>query len=143
MKNMMDLEIITSNRTVVRTTVREVYVPAALGRAGVLHHHLPYTALLEMGEVSYVEANGTRHSLFLRGGLIETVDNRIVIMAEQVRKAEELDAAKLRTEMTALRETIKGAAKGSTSPQELETALARERELVVLLGMVDEKMKRN
>ena len=143
MKNMMDLEIITANRTVVRTTVQEVYVPAALGQAGVLHHHLPYTALLEMGEVSYQEADGTRHSLFLRGGLIETVDNKIVIMAEQVIKADELDASELRVEMTALRETIKGAAKGTTSPEELGLALARERELAVLLGMVEEKKKRN
>jgi len=137
MGEMVELEIITSQRVLVRTQARDVYVPAARGRAGILHHHLPYTALLGMGEVSYTDAGGNRHALFLKQGLVETAENRVVILAERVRTAEELNADVLQKEMAAVRTAIRGAAAGKTSPQELEEALAQERELTVLLKIAE------
>ncbi len=133
MAELVELEIITMRRVLVRSQAREVYVPAVNGRAGILHHHLPYTALLGMGEVSYVDGAGQRHALFLRQGVMETAENRVVILAEKVLTADELDADELAEEMAAVKETIRGAASGKTSPQELEKALERERELGVML----------
>jgi len=131
MTDLVDLEIVTAHRVLVRTRARDVYVPAARGRAGILHHHLPYTALLGMGAVSYTDAAGKKHSLFLRGGLVETLENRVVILTERVLTAEELDAEALEKELAAVRKTIKDAVKGETSPEELEKALEREKELAV------------
>lgn len=132
MPELVELEIITSQRVLIRTQVSEVYVPAVRGRAGILHHHLPYTALLGMGEVSYVDASGQRHALFLRQGLVETADNRVVILAERVLTADELKSDELEKEMKAVKKTIRGASSGETSPQELESALEKERELDVM-----------
>lgn len=133
MTDLVELEIVTAHRVLVRTQARDVYVPAAGGRAGILHHHLPYTALLGMGAVSYTDAAGKQHALFLRGGLVETLENRVVILTERVLTAAELDAKVLAQEMAAVKETIKGAARGETSPEELEKALEMQRELAVKL----------
>ncbi|HDP95011.1 MAG TPA: ATP synthase F1 subunit epsilon [Candidatus Aminicenantes bacterium] len=136
MAELVELEIITAQRMLVRTQVSEVYVPAANGQAGILHHHLPYTALLGMGEVSYVDASGKRHGLFLRQGLVETADNRVVILAERVVTADELQKDELEKEMREVKQAIRGALSGETSPEELESALARERELDVMQKIV-------
>ncbi|MBN1195771.1 MAG: ATP synthase F1 subunit epsilon [Candidatus Aminicenantes bacterium] len=142
MAELVELEIITAQRMLVRTQVSEVYVPAVRGRAGILHHHLPYTALLGMGEVSYVDASGQRHALFLQQGLVETADNHVVILAERVLTADELKTDELEKKIKGVKQAIRGASTGETSPEELEKALERERELEVMLKIAKGKSSR-
>ena len=58
MAGAIELEILTSREVVLRAEIKDLYIPAFLGEAGVLSHHLPYLSLLKAGEMSYLDLDG-------------------------------------------------------------------------------------
>ena len=90
MADNIELEIVTSTDMSLKTVVKEVYIPAFFGRAGVLTNHLPYISLLQYGEISYEDLNAQKQYLFVEHGFVEVLDNKIVIMSDLIEKGENL-----------------------------------------------------
>ena len=61
----MELEIVSSTADVFKTEIKELYIPAHLGKAGILENHLPYLSLVNPGELYYKDQNGKHHYLYI------------------------------------------------------------------------------
>ncbi len=125
----IDLEIITSRDVVLRAEIKDLYIPAFLGEAGVLSHHLPYLTLLKAGEISYLDMDGKRHFLYSSEGFLEVRDNRIVLIIDDFERGEDLREEDLQKQFQETEARIKSSFKGAISPDELQVELARQKEL--------------
>jgi len=135
MADPIELEIITSNEVVLRTAIKDLYIPAFLGEAGVLSHHLPYLSLLTAGEISYLDLDGTRHYLFSGPGFLEVRDNRIALIIDAFVRGEDLREEDLQKQMQETEARIKSSFRGAISPAELQDQLARQKELRLKLAI--------
>ena len=135
MAGTIDLEIITSSEVVLRAEIKDLYIPAFLGEAGVLSHHLPYLTLLKAGEISYLDLAGTRHFLYSGEGFLEVRDDRIALIIDDFVRGEDLSEDELKKRLLETEARIRSSFKGAITPDELQVELARQRELQLKLAI--------
>ncbi|WP_207429590.1 ATP synthase F1 subunit epsilon [Pedobacter sp. SYSU D00535] len=79
----MTLEILTPDKKVYEGEVTSVTVPGVQGSFEVLNNHAPIISTLEDGQV--IIRNGKETESFLiKGGVVEVLDNKIMVLAEGV-----------------------------------------------------------
>jgi F-type H+-transporting ATPase subunit epsilon len=77
----MKLEILTPDKKVFEGEVRSVTVPGTMGSFEVLKDHAPIVSTLEDGKVIVRTANG-EETILIKGGVIEVLNNNIMVLAE-------------------------------------------------------------
>ena len=77
----MHLDIITPEKNVYSGEVKSVSVPGAQGRFEMLQEHAAIVSTLANGTVKVRDAEGEK-SFEVKGGVVENLKNRIVILAE-------------------------------------------------------------
>jgi F-type H+-transporting ATPase subunit epsilon len=87
------LEIVTPQRLLLSEEVSEVIAPGTLGYFGVLPGHIPFVSNLSIGELTYRKGTEERH-LAIIWGYAEVLPDRVVILAEEAQKPEEIDVAR-------------------------------------------------
>ncbi len=87
------LEIVTPQRLLLSEEVSEVIAPGVLGYFGVLPGHIPFVSNLTIGELTYRRGTEERH-LAIIWGYAEVLPDRVVILAEQAQRPEEIDVAR-------------------------------------------------
>ena len=78
----MILEILTPDKTIYQGEVTSVTVPGTLGSFEVLKDHAPIISTLEDGKVIIRTGNKSEEILFITGGVVEVLDNKIIVLAE-------------------------------------------------------------
>ena len=78
----MTLEILTPDKTIYQGEVTSVTVPGTLGSFEVLKDHAPIISTLEDGKVIIRTGNKAEEILFIKGGVVEVLDNKIIVLAE-------------------------------------------------------------
>ena len=79
----MFLEIITPDTTLyLGDNVHLVQLPGIDGSFEVMDHHAPLISVLKKGEVKVVEKGGKPEFFSVNGGVIEVLDNKVLILAE-------------------------------------------------------------
>ena len=140
MADAIELEIITAHEVVLRAEIRDLYIPAFLGEAGVLSHHLPYLSLLKAGEISYLDLDGERHYLFSGEGFLEVRDDRITLIIDTFVHGEDLREDVLQKQLLESAARIQSSFQGAITPDELRLELARQMELQLKLA-ISKKVK--
>ena len=79
----MQLEIITPDKKVYSGDVTSVSVPGAKGRFEMLNNHAAVISTLLNGKVKVKDKEGVK-SFDVKGGVVENLKNKIVILAESV-----------------------------------------------------------
>jgi F-type H+-transporting ATPase subunit epsilon len=125
----IELEIITSTGIAVKASIRELYIPAFYGEAGILENHLPYISLLNFGEVSYRDENERKHYFFVQDGFMESAKNKITIVSDSVEKGEEIDKAGTEARYAEVNKKIESSLTGEITPEELNKALIEKKKL--------------
>lgn len=87
------LEIVTPHRLLLSEQVSEVIAPGTQGYFGVLPGHTPFVSNLTIGELTYRIGKEERH-LAIIWGYAEVLPDRVVILAEEAEKPEEIDVAR-------------------------------------------------
>ena len=141
MADNISLEIITSIGVAVRTSIKELYIPAYYGEAGILENHLPYISLLNFGEVSYTDDNNQKHYFFVQDGFMESVKNKIVIVSDTVEKGEDLDKADTDARYAEAKKKIESSLRGEITPEELEEVLIEKKKLQVKIDILKKMAK--
>ena len=90
---MLQLQIVSADRSLVNEQVDEVEIPGADGYFGVLPGHTPLLALLQVGELWYRKGQ-EKFYLSIAFGFAEVQPDTVTILAEIVEKAEEIDVAR-------------------------------------------------
>jgi len=98
----MKLDIVTAERTVYSEDVDIIIAPGMEGQLGILPHHAPLMTILQAGEL-VVRRGSEEDTLAISGGFLEVRPDRVIILADQAERAEEIDidraeAAKKRAE---------------------------------------------
>jgi len=79
----MTLEILTPDKKVFEGDVTAVTVPGTLGSFQILKDHAPIISTLEDGPV-IVKATTGEEIFTIKGGVVEVLDNKIIVLAEAV-----------------------------------------------------------
>src|SRR5512144_1151585 len=86
----MRLELATPTRLLVSSEVEEVVAPGTEGYFGVLPGHAAFLTTLKPGTVTY-RSGQTEQQLAVLGGFAEVRAERVVILAENAERPEEID----------------------------------------------------
>jgi F-type H+-transporting ATPase subunit epsilon len=88
----LNLTVVTRERKIIDVEVDEVELPAFDGEIGVLPGHTPLLTALKIGQMRYRVA-GRVERMVLSWGFAEVLPDRVIVMAESARLAEEIDPA--------------------------------------------------
>lgn len=89
----MHLEIVTPERVVLSDEVDQINAPTVDGRVGILPRHEPLLTILDVGEMTIIK-DGASTPFALSGGFMEVLNNRVMILADTVERADEIDEAR-------------------------------------------------
>ena len=92
---MLELEVATPERELVRAQVSEVEIPGKDGYLGVLPGHAPLLGLLGNGTLSYV-AGGSKHYIAIHQGFLEVLDDHVRVLANIAEERSEIDVERAR-----------------------------------------------
>ena len=95
MADLLELEVATPERELVRQQVSEVEIPGKNGYLGVLPGHAPLLGLLGTGTLTYV-TGGTKRYLAVHSGFLEILDDHVRVLANTAEAREEIDVARAR-----------------------------------------------
>lgn len=89
----LSFEIVTAERLVLSDEVDALIVPGSVGQMTLLPMHAPIMTTLEPGEL-IVRKGGEDSSLFVSGGFLELLNDKVTILAESAEHAEEIDISR-------------------------------------------------
>ena len=78
----MHLEIITPDKKIYNGEVKSIQLPGSAGSFGVLKNHAPLVSSLKKGTVKVVDEEKKNHSFEIKGGVVEVLKNKIIVLAE-------------------------------------------------------------
>jgi F-type H+-transporting ATPase subunit epsilon len=125
----LHVELVTAEGRVLSTEADFVRAPGLGGELGVLPHHIPLMTPLRTGEV-LVRNDNREEFLFVAGGFLEVLPDKVVILADAAERAEDIDEARAeesRRKAQQLMEQRPGDAEVAAAAAALERALFRLR----------------
>ncbi|PIY93412.1 MAG: ATP synthase F1 subunit epsilon [Candidatus Magasanikbacteria bacterium CG_4_10_14_0_8_um_filter_32_14] len=88
---MINFKIVTPERLVYENEIYQVSIPTTSGEITVLPSHIPMVSVLAVGELKIIDKDG-EHPYAVAGGFLEIQDeNKIVILADKVERADTID----------------------------------------------------
>lgn len=88
---MLKLEVVTPDRTFLKTEVKSATVPGVMGEFGILPGHTPVLSLLKPGVVT-IDENGTTKQFMVAEGFVEVRDDAVNIICDVARDRSEIIA---------------------------------------------------
>ena len=89
----LQVELVTAEGRLVSREADFVVAPGIEGELGVLPRHIPMLTPLRAGEVT-VRNDGNDEYIFVAGGFLEVLPDRVVILADAAERAEDIDEAR-------------------------------------------------
>lgn len=83
----MLLEIYTPEKKIFEGQVESATFPGRKGAFQVLNNHAPLISTLEKGKVVY-KSNNTKEEILIAGGVVEVLNNKVVLLAESILEKE-------------------------------------------------------
>ena len=78
----MFLEIISPDKKLFEGEIKSVSLPGSDGSLGILNNHAPMISALKAGKVKITENSGSIQSLTIKGGVVEVLKNKVIVLAE-------------------------------------------------------------
>lgn len=100
------VEIITPSKTAYKGEVKSITLPGTLGNFQVLFNHAPLLSSLEVGRIKIVEANGNILEFVTSGGTVEILKNKVLVLADSVETANEIDVERARQSFQRAKERL-------------------------------------
>ena len=135
----MELEVVTSTADVYKAQIKELYIPAYLGKAGILENHLPYISLVDAGEIYYKDSSDKNHYLYIRDGFLEVRDNKILLLSDSLEKGEDLDKSQIEEKLREIDQVIKASltTAGGITRDRLDEALKEQKEFEIKRSILE------
>ena len=113
----LKFEIVTAERMVYSDDVDVVIAPGVEGQLGILPNHASLLTMLQPGEL-VVRKEGEETEMFVSGGFLEVMQNRVTLLADVAERAEEIDIVRAEEAKRRAEEQIKQV------PPEMDLAVA-------------------
>ncbi|MGB2799219.1 MAG: F0F1 ATP synthase subunit epsilon [Dehalococcoidia bacterium] len=102
----LKFEIVTAERMVYSDDVDVVIAPGVEGQLGILPNHASLLTMLQPGEL-VVRKEGEETEMFVSGGFLEVMQNRVTLLADVAERAEEIDIVRAEEAKRRAEEQIK------------------------------------
>jgi F-type H+-transporting ATPase subunit epsilon len=127
MPDLIELEVATPERLMVKENVADVQIPGKDGYLGILPGHAALLDILGTGVLSY-GVGGRRRSLSVQGGFIEVLPEHVRVLANLAERAEDIDVERARADLKLAQEQVGNPALGVEPAVALDAmALAQAR----------------
>jgi len=90
------LEVVTPEASVVSEEAEIVMAPGSEGEFGVLKGHTTFLTSLKIGTIRYKDASGKERALFVNGGFVEVLPNKVTVLAESAERRSKIEADRAR-----------------------------------------------
>ena len=80
----MQLELLTPAKKIFSGEVKLVKLPGSIGSFEILNNHAPIISALTNGELKIETESGETLCYSVEGGVVETLNNHIVILVESI-----------------------------------------------------------
>lgn len=124
------LSVVAPDRTVFEDSVESAVLPGVNGYLGVMADHEAMIVALRPGVLEYKSGGSQRSYVSIDGGFAEVGNGRVIVLADNARRASEIDVAETERLLDEARRTLRGESTGMTTEDaqhEVELALARLR----------------
>lgn len=91
MDKILDIEILSPEKTVFKGLAMVVTVPGVDGLFQVLNLHAPMVSMFETGIITVQDEKGNKINFSTRGGVAEVLDNKVTILADAAEAKEDID----------------------------------------------------
>jgi len=132
------LDIVTAERIVYSQEVEAVIAPGIEGQLGILPHHAPLMTMLQAGEL-VARKGGQEEIMAISGGFLEVRPDRVIVLADQAERAEEIDVTRAEAARKRAEERLRGQKMAGLDETRAEAALRR----AITRLSVAEKVKRH
>lgn len=78
----MDVQIVTPDKTIFQGEASLVQLPGIDGSFEIMNMHAPLISILKEGKVKLVFADKTTQFYEIKGGVVEVLKNKVLILAE-------------------------------------------------------------
>ena len=89
MSEKFTVEIISPDKSIIKTDATEVTLPSYEGEMGILKDHVPLITFLRPGLIKILDQ--TDNVFYLEEGTVEFSDNNLLILTSTVKKLSEID----------------------------------------------------
>lgn len=101
------LDIVTPEGTVYSGGVDHLQAPGSEGSFGVLQHHAPMLAALDVGTLSFrAKGESSSRQMACSGGFVEVLGDRVVVLAQAIEFGDEIDLARAEASRERARERL-------------------------------------
>lgn len=90
------LQVVTPEKSVVDEDAQIVVAPGALGEFGVLVGHTPFMSTLKLGTLRYRDQGGTERFVFVSGGFVEVLPDKVTVLAESAERRRDIDLERVK-----------------------------------------------
>ena len=94
MSDIFNLEIISPDKTLLKSETKEVTLPAFEGLLTILKDHVSLVTFLRPGFIE-VEVSGKSEKYYVEDGTVEFFDNKLLVLSSTVIKLENLSKEKI------------------------------------------------
>jgi F-type H+-transporting ATPase subunit epsilon len=99
------LDIVTAEKVVFSDDVDIVIAPGLEGQLAILPHHAPLMTTLTSGEL-IARKEGQEYGMAISGGYLEVRPDRVIVLADEAERAEEIDIARAEAAKKRAQETL-------------------------------------
>ena len=121
MAETLKFELVSPERLLMSSSVRQVTVPGSEGEFGVLPNHAPVLSTLRPGIISVEGEDGKEDRIFVRGGFAEVNPAGLTVLAEQAIHMDDLDAEALAEQVRNAEEDVADATDDAKRQKAQET----------------------
>ena len=129
------VEIITPSKSVYKGQVKSITVPGTIGNFQVLFNHAPMLSTFEIGKIKLNDTNDKEIEYATSGGTVEVRDNKILILADSVESANEIDVERAKSSYERARGRLAARGKGDIDVLRVELSLQRAINRLKLTGL--------
>ena len=133
----LKFEIVTAERIVYSDDVDIVVAPGIEGQLGILPGHAPLMTMLQPGELM-VRKDGEEVAMFVSGGFLEVMADRVTVLADVAERADEIDVDRAEAARCRAEDRIKTC----SAEVDLTRAEAALRRSLVRLRVAERRRKR-
>jgi F-type H+-transporting ATPase subunit epsilon len=111
------LSIVTPEKTFYEEEVSSVIAPGIEGYLGILTDHAPLITALVPGKITIKNSSDSETVMAVSGGFLEVLKNKVVILADTVEFAKDIDLERAKKALERARQRIKSKEKDIDIPR--------------------------
>lgn len=100
------ISIVSHTKLIYEGEAASVVITAESGELGILPNHIPLMAAIKPGLIKVKLLNGDEHMAYVSGGFLEVQPHRVIILADEIERTENLDETHIQKAVEKAKEKI-------------------------------------